>query len=43
MRLQAKEGGMFAEQAKQSSHSVMLLHMAETWERMAATYQNGNS
>ena len=26
---------------KNAAHKIMLLHMAETWERIAKTYENG--
>jgi hypothetical protein len=28
-----------AQVAREPSHKIMLLHMAETWERIASTYE----
>jgi hypothetical protein len=42
-RAKAEECRLLAKQAKQPAHRIMLLHMAETWERIAATYQSGNN
>ena len=39
-RAKAEECRMLAGQAKDSHHRVMLLHMAETWDRIAKTYEN---
>lgn len=39
----AEECRMMAKADKNASHRIMLLHMAETWERIAATYKNGGS
>jgi hypothetical protein len=40
-RAKAEECQMLAKQAHRQEHRVMLLHMAETWERIAKTYENG--
>ena len=37
----AAECRMLARKAQNPSHQIMLLHMAETWDRIAKTY-NGN-
>jgi hypothetical protein len=42
-RAKADECRMLAKQAKQQEHRIMLLHMAETWDRIAKTYENGKS
>jgi hypothetical protein len=34
----AEECRMLASAARNPSHKIMLLHMAETWERVAKTY-----
>ena len=34
----AKECREMAQRTREQSHRVMLLHMAETWERIADTY-----
>jgi hypothetical protein len=41
-RAKADECRMLAKQANRQEHRVMLMHMAETWERIAKTYENGN-
>ena len=40
MHGQAAECREMAARAKKASDRIMLLHMAETWERIAATYEN---
>jgi hypothetical protein len=40
-RAKAKECFALAKLASAFSHRVMLEHMAETWERIAKTYENG--
>ena len=42
-RVKAEECRCLAQTDKNASHRVMLLHMAETWERIAKTYEHGNS
>ena len=41
-RAKAAECRLLAAQASEPSHQVMLLHMAETWERIAETYAETN-
>jgi hypothetical protein len=41
-RVKAEECRMLAKSHKNASHRVMLLHMAETWERIAKTYESVN-
>ena len=38
-RVKAEECRSLAKSDKNMSHRVMLLHMAETWERIAKTYE----
>ena len=40
-KTKAEDCRMLAKQAKISEHRIMLLHMAETWDRIANTYENG--
>ena len=41
-RAKAEECRMLSKQASRQEHRIMLLHMAETWERIAKTYENGH-
>lgn len=40
-RDKAAECRLMAEHDRNQAHRVMLLHMAETWERIAKTYEDG--
>ena len=40
-KAKAAECRALARQDRNENHRVMLLHMAETWERIAKTYENG--
>ena len=39
-RAKAEECRMLADQHSNQAHRVMLMHMAETWERIAKTFEN---
>jgi hypothetical protein len=41
-RARAEECRMLAERVGQESDRIMLLHMAETWERIAKTCESEN-
>jgi hypothetical protein len=41
-RAKAAECRDIAQRAKTASDRIMLLHMAETWERIAKTYEGDN-
>jgi hypothetical protein len=40
-RAKAAECRALAQAARQQSHRTMLLHMADTWDRVAVTYETG--
>jgi hypothetical protein len=40
-KAKAAECRAIAKSDKNQSHRVMLVHIAETWERIAKTYENG--
>jgi hypothetical protein len=40
-RTKAEECRTLARADKNAAHRIMLLHMAETWERIAKTYEDG--
>jgi hypothetical protein len=39
-RIKADECRTLAKEAKKQEHRVMLMHMAETWERIAKTHDD---
>ena len=40
-RAKAAECRALARVTRENSHRIMLVHMADTWDRIAKTYENG--